>query len=227
MCTYLLYFCMQLKTVDEFAALLGGDCEGVGEVRRLLQLLEEGYGISQEWVRFDCSVVRGLAYYTGTVFEGFDKKGQLRAICGGGRYDNLLSSMGAAQSVPAVGFGFGDAVITELLESLDLMPQLDGPAAPPTADVVVYAMDEGLRGRALALATQMRQDSLRVDVVLDERKPKWALQRADRTRAPVLLMLASEEHARGEVVVKNLKMRTQVTVPYKDFLLTVKNTLHL
>jgi len=214
-----------LKTIDQFAALLGSDCEGVGEVRHLLRLLEEGYGISHEWVQFDCSVVRGLAYYTGTVFEGFDKKGQLRAICGGGRYDNLLSTMGATQSVPAVGFGFGDAVITELLEALDLLPKLDGPVAPPTADVVVYTMDESLRSRALALATQMRRDALRVDVVLDERKPKWALQRADRSRAPVLLMLAGDEHSRGEVVVKNLKLRTQVTVPYKDFLSTVKSTL--
>lgn len=207
--------------------MLGADCEGVSEVRRLLQLLEEGYGISTDWVQFDCSVVRGLAYYTGTVFEGFDKKGQLRAICGGGRYDNLLSSMGAAQSVPAVGFGFGDAVITELLDSLDLLPKLEGPSATPTADVVVYAMDESLRCRALALATQMRKEALRVDVVLDERKPKWALQRADRTCAPLLLLLASEEHGRGEVVIKNLRLRSQVTVPYSDFLSTIKSTLDL
>ena len=218
---------MQLETIDQFAALLGPDCEGVSEVRHLLHLLKEGYGISQDWVQFDCSVVRGLAYYTGTVFEGFDKKRQLRAICGGGRYNNLLSTMGAAQSVPAVGFGFGDAVITELLESLDLLPKLDGPTAPPTADVVVYAMDESLRSQALALASQMRRDSLRVDVVLDERKPKWALQKADRSRAPVLVMLAGDEHTRGEVVVKNLKLRTQVTVPYKDFLSSVKNILTL
>lgn len=216
----------QLKTLDEFSALLGEDCEGVRELRRLFELLLQGYGVSAGWVEFNCSVVRGLAYYTGTVFEGFDKKGQLRAICGGGRYDSLLSSMGAAQSIPAVGFGFGDAVIMELLQSLDLLPQLEGPGAAPAVDVVVYAMDEGLRTKALALASQLRQDGLRVDVVLDERKPKWALQRADRSRAPVLLMLAGEEHSCGQVVVKNLQQRRQVTIAYENVSLTVRDTLN-
>ena len=221
----LLLLLLQLATLDEFSALLGEDCEGVQEVRQLLALLADGYGIAPGWVQFSCSVVRGLAYYTGIVFEGFDKKGQLRAICGGGRYDNLLSSMGSAQSVPAVGFGFGDAVITELLQSLDLLPQLEGAKAAPSVDVVVYAMDESLRTRALGLASQMRGQRLRVDLILDERKPKWALQRADRSRAPVLVMLALDEHVRGEVVVKNLAERSQVTVPYDAYLKVVEDTL--
>lgn len=208
--------------------MLGEDCEGVREVRRLMDLLLHGYGVSAGWVEFNCSVVRGLAYYTGTVFEGFDKKGQLRAICGGGRYDSLLSSMGASHSIPAVGFGFGDAVIMELLESLDLLPELEGPTAAPTVDVVVYTMEESLRTKALSLATQLRQqEALRVDVILDERKPKWALQRADRSRAPVLLMLAGEEHGRGQVVVKNLKQRSQATVAYENFAATVRETLNV
>ncbi len=65
--------------------------------------------LPQDWLVFDPSVVRGLAYYTGTVFEGFDREGKLRAICGGGRYDRLLSAFGG-EDVPMAGFGFGDAV---------------------------------------------------------------------------------------------------------------------
>ena len=99
---------------------------GVVDILSLLRLAE-GYGIS-EWLQFDASVVRGLAYYTGVVFEGFDRRGQLRAICGGGRYDKLLQSMtagaGAAEGVPAVGFGFGDAVIVELLKDKGLLPDM-------------------------------------------------------------------------------------------------------
>ena len=71
----------------------------------------------------DVSVVRGRAYYTGTVVEAFDRAGQLRAICGGGRYDALLSSYGG-EDQPAVGFGFGDAVIVELLAERKLLPAL-------------------------------------------------------------------------------------------------------
>lgn len=97
----------QVKNIEEFAAKLGENAEGVVDIRTLLEL-SEAYGI-REWLTFDASVVRGLSYYTGVVFEGFDKSGELRAICGGGRYDQLLETMGG-ESVPAVGFGFGDAV---------------------------------------------------------------------------------------------------------------------
>lgn len=74
---------------------------------------------------WDVVQVRGLAYYTGVVFECFDRRGELRAICGGGRYDRLLSLYGSQTEVPACGFGFGDCVIIELLKDLGKMPVLD------------------------------------------------------------------------------------------------------
>ena len=75
-------------------------------------------------MRFDLSIVRGLAYYTGIVFELFDRKGEFRAICGGGRYDNLLSALGGVD-LPALGFGMGDVVLGELLRARGLMRQAD------------------------------------------------------------------------------------------------------
>ncbi|PTQ37048.1 hypothetical protein MARPO_0059s0001 [Marchantia polymorpha] len=90
--------------------LLGSDNEAVVELKQLFELAP-GYGF-EDWLQFDASVVRGLAYYTGTVFEAFDRAGTLRAICGGGRYDKLLSTFGRVDT-PACGFGFGDAVIVE------------------------------------------------------------------------------------------------------------------
>jgi histidyl-tRNA synthetase len=85
----------------------------------------EALGIGA-WVRFDLTIVRGLAYYTGIVFELFDSVGEFRAICGGGRYDNLLGSLGGAD-LPALGFGMGDVVLAELLRERGLMP------APPAS----------------------------------------------------------------------------------------------
>lgn len=217
-----------MKGLDALATALGGDdgaeAEGLGDLRRLLALLAEGYGIGPEWVQFDFTVVRGLAYYTGTVFEAFDKKGELRAICGGGRYDNLLQTMGGAHRVPAVGFGFGDAVVMELLRDRKLLPDLE---AIPTVDVVVYAMDEGLRAKATRVAASLREQGLRVDVVLDARKPKWVLQRADRSGAAVLVMLAAEEDARGEVVVKNLLAHTQTATPLESCIRAVTQILEI
>ena len=82
----------------------------------------------RDWVDIDLSIVRGLAYYTGIVFELFDARGELRAICGGGRYDNLLNDLGGAD-LPALGFGMGDVVLGELLKERHLMPETTGTGA--------------------------------------------------------------------------------------------------
>ena len=101
-----------------------GLAEPLGELRRYLDRLEQ-LGV-REWVSVDLSIVRGLAYYTGIVFELFDAKGELRAICGGGRYDTLLGSLGGVE-LPALGFGMGDVVLTELLRDRGLNVTVDSP----------------------------------------------------------------------------------------------------
>jgi len=134
----------KVKSLDELEALLGGKGGGqkegggqeeggeealpprhpaVAELRRLWELAA-AYGVA-EWLELDTGVVRGLAYYTGVVFEGRDRKGELRAICGGGRYDGLLSTLGAKgeAAAPCAGFGFGDCVIMELLRDRGLVPE--------------------------------------------------------------------------------------------------------
>jgi histidyl-tRNA synthetase len=116
-----------------------------------------------------------LSYYTGIVFEGFDRSGELRAICGGGRYDKLLESMGG-DPLPAVGFGFGDAVIVELLKAKGKLPDF----AKSSCDVIVFPMEDRLRGDAVAAATALRAAGINVDLVLESKKLKWVLQRADK-----------------------------------------------
>merc|ERR1719231_511317 len=98
-----------------------GDSPAVQDLKQLFELAK-AYELD-DWLVLDLSVVRGLAYYTGTVFEGFDRSGELRAIFGGGRYDKLLGTFGG-EDLAAAGFGFGDAVIVELLRMKGLLPEL-------------------------------------------------------------------------------------------------------
>ncbi len=203
----------QIKDIAHFASKLGPASEGVSDVVRLLELLEL-YGLS-EWVQFDASVVRGLAYYSGVVFETFDRQGQFRAICGGGRYDNLLTSMFRAEAIPAVGFGFGDAVVEELLRSRNLLPSAESLA--PGVDVLLYSMDKALRPKAVELANTLRAAGVTVDYIFEDGwKPKHAFQRGDKVRAKYCLMLAGSEHKNGEAVLKNLRARSQCTFKYED-----------
>lgn len=114
------------------------------------------------WVDFDATIVRGLAYYTGVVFELFDARGELRAICGGGRYDDLLMSLGGVD-LPALGFGMGDVVLGELLRARGLMP---AGAGSTHADVCVVG-GPGAATRpyadALRLVRTLRDGGFAVD----------------------------------------------------------------
>jgi histidyl-tRNA synthetase len=118
------------------------------------------------------------------VFECVDRKGELRAICGGGRYDKLLESMGS-ETMPAVGFGFGDAVIIELLKDKGLLPDFSN----NNIQVIAYAMDENLRSRACAIISNLRYKGINIDFILDTRKPKWVFNRADKLGVRKLLII--------------------------------------
>ena len=122
---------------------------GLERMERYERLLE-AHGL-RDWVRFDLSIVRGLAYYTGIVFELFDRKGEFRAICGGGRYDTLLRDLGGAD-YPALGFGMGDVVLGELLRARGLMPSEHG-----GADFYIAAEDPVTDAEVVQLATSLRQ----------------------------------------------------------------------
>jgi histidyl-tRNA synthetase len=129
-----------------------------------------------DWVDVDLSIVRGLAYYTGIVFELFDAKGELRAICGGGRYDNLLASMGSAD-LPALGFGMGDVVLTELLRDRGLNVTVASP------DFWV-AGDEGADADVVRTAAALRRAGTSVEYALRRQqltKQKKAAQSAGAT----------------------------------------------
>jgi histidyl-tRNA synthetase len=197
-----------LSDLDAVAQVVGEDHEGVRELRQLFSLAAD-YGIA-EWLRFDPSLVRGLAYYTGIVFEAFDRGASLRAICGGGRYDRLLSTFGG-EDIPACGLGFGDAVIVELLKDKGLLPDL-----PEALDDVVFCFAPTLRAPAMQVAHHLRQQGRSVDLILEDRKLKWAFKHADSRGASRLVLLAPDEWAAGKVRVKDLKTGAEQDLPLEQ-----------
>jgi histidyl-tRNA synthetase len=121
--------------------------EQVEEFARFLRYVPALLGGDDTWLRLDLSIVRGLAYYTGIVFELFDRSGQFRAICGGGRYDTLLQSLGGAD-MPALGFGMGDVVLGELLRAKGLMTPADRSADYWIAAEETFPMEQVMREAA-------------------------------------------------------------------------------
>ena len=196
---------VSVKSVDAIKVVLGEDSKAVQQISNLMTLCD-AYGIG-DWIIFDASVVRGLAYYTGVVFEAFDRKGVLRAIAGGGRYDKLLETFGG-EPTPAAGFGFGDAVIVELLKDRNLVPSFDSVGI----DTVVFAMGSDIYPAAVRVATQLREAGQRVDLILENKKTKWVFKHADRIGAKYCAVIGSQEYENGEVSIKNLAAGDQASV---------------
>src|SRR5690348_11750980 len=167
-----------------------------GRLARYFEYLE-ALGVA-EWVNFDISIVRGLAYYTGIVFELFDTKGEFRAICGGGRYDTLLQSLGGVD-LPALGFGMGDVVLGELLRARGLMP-----AAQPSLDVWVAYADDELLPDAMRAAARLRERGRSVEYALGHQKLARQLKAADSAGARRVLVIGPETQAKGDAVVRRM-----------------------
>ena len=146
----------------EIAARLEGTSAGpvVREFGDFLRYVPALLGTDASWLRVDLSIVRGLAYYTGIVFELFDRSGEFRAICGGGRYDTLLQSLGGTD-LPALGFGMGDVVLGELLRAKGLMRPADS-----RADYWVSAADDVPLDRIMREAARLRGEGHAVEFAL-------------------------------------------------------------
>jgi histidyl-tRNA synthetase len=185
-----------LRSLDEAAAAAPAGSAAIADLRRLYELLD-AYEVADR-VDFDASVVRGLAYYTGIVFEAFDAEAKLRAVCGGGRYDRLLETLGGPP-IPAVGFGFGDVVVSELLEDLGLLPEL-----PRGLDDVVAPLTEAERTAAVGVARRLRAEGRAVELALGPTRPKRVLADADRAGARRVHLVGPDELRRGVVRVRDL-----------------------
>lgn len=195
------------RDLAQFAARF----ETVPEASERILLLQRFMGLIEcmglrGFVEFDPTIVRGLAYYTGIVFEAFDRKGALRAISGGGRYDDLLENLGGAP-LPALGFGMGDVVLSEMLTERNLWPARldDGP------EVYLVLVSETLRPALLALGRRLRQAGFRVDYPLASSAVGKQFRAASQ-RATAAVVIGPDEWPRGLVKIKFLAAREEKTI---------------
>jgi histidyl-tRNA synthetase len=164
----------------------------------------------------DFKIVRGLAYYSGIVWEIHDREGELRAIAGGGRYDNLLKQI-AGVDLPALGFGMGDVVLLELLTARGLLPkpvsELDG---------FVVIADETLRSEALKLIHQLRDAGFAIDYALTPAKVGKQFQTASDVGARFAIVVGPEEWNSGEVNLKDLATKKEQRVKIGEIVKAVE-----
>jgi histidyl-tRNA synthetase len=189
----------QLRSLDALVAALvesGADPDTVAPLGECLEALGAmGLG---DYLEVDLSVVRGLAYYTGIVFELFDVRRALRAICGGGRYDGLLAALGGVDA-PAVGFGMGDVVLGELIRARKLEPKA---ARPLDAFFVAVTTDDV--PTVLELVHKSRERGLCIEYALKPQSVAKQLKLAAARAARQAILIGPDERAHGAAVVRDL-----------------------
>jgi histidyl-tRNA synthetase len=198
------------KTREKLAAVTSKVDEVLSFPKEDLCELFDKLGELKSFCQLDYKIVRGLAYYTGIVWEIHDRKGELRAIAGGGRYDNLLKLVSGVD-LPALGFGMGDVVLGELLKDRGLLPKADW-----ELDAYVVIADESLRPAALGLVHQLRDAGVAVDYSLTPAKIGKQFQTGAALGAKHAVVVGPEEWTAGEVTLKNLATQTQERVKVAD-----------
>jgi histidyl-tRNA synthetase len=204
----------QCKTLEELKPFLppGAASTGLQELETLFAYLRGlGYG---EFAELDLSVVRGLAYYTGIVFEVYDKAVGLRAVAGGGRYDNLLASLGGIPQT-GVGFGMGDVVLAELLKEKGLLPAGREPLDYYLVDV--SPSDDKLpKPGLLALAQRLRGRGSRVGYALSGEKMKKQMAQANDQAAKQVVFFGSDRAPEGRYEAKSLATGEQRVCAFEE-----------
>ena len=192
------WFAPRLDDTDETTRKAVSDLETY-----LARMTEAGF---EDFVEVDFSIVRGLAYYTGIVFELYDRKGKERAICGGGRYDDLVQSLGGPD-LPALGFGMGDVVLSLMLRDRGLMPK-----APPRSDVVVIPVGAELAAAARQITTELRRAGKHAETPYSPTGVGKDLKAASGRAIPYAVIVGPEEWAIQEVNLKDLRTGEQTRV---------------
>jgi histidyl-tRNA synthetase len=202
-------FQLDLADVREFLGTPAGSMPGFGDLFRELQ-----WRGLEKFVELDLTIVRGLDYYTGLVFEIFDRKKANRSLAGGGRYDNLISAVSEGEAdLPAAGFAIGDVTFTNLLQELDHTRTriADALKAPRGAFIVVA--DEGRRPEAIGLASSLRQSGMAADYCLQPAKVGRQFQQAEAMGAKYAVVIGQEW---PQVRVKLLSERTEKIMSKDD-----------
>jgi histidyl-tRNA synthetase len=202
---------VQASDFDALRTEFAGDAEVTAALERFdeYRALLNAHGVG-EYLKLDLTIVRGLAYYTGIVFELFDAKGEFRAVCGGGRYDNLLSALGGVD-MPALGFGMGDVVLGELLKARGKMP-----SGAPAIDYWVAPVDATHRLSAVQVAGQLRAHGWSVEHPLKTQALAKQLKAAQAAGAKQVVFVGDAYSETGVVEVKDLNTAQQRTVALNE-----------
>ncbi|MDE1819515.1 MAG: histidine--tRNA ligase [Euryarchaeota archaeon] len=195
------------RVLEEVRAWPGLGEEGVRGVEALLELFRRAQGTELEEVLvFYPSLVRGLAYYTSTVFEAWARTGEVRALFGGGRYDKLVELFGGP-SVPACGLAIGDQTLEILMREAKIWPE-----RPPGLDVYVATVDPSLAPQARTWAERLRKEGFLTDYDLLARPLSRQMKEGGRRGARSIVLLGPRELAKGEVTLRNMRTGQQVAV---------------
>jgi histidyl-tRNA synthetase len=202
-------FQLDLAQVREFLATPAGSVPGFGDLFRELQ-----WRGLEKFIELDLTIVRGLDYYTGLVFEIFDRKKENRSLAGGGRYDNLVSAVSEGEvDLPAAGFAIGDVTFTNLLQELDhTRRRIDDTLKAPRGAFIVVA-DEARRPEAIGLANSLRQSGTVADYCLQPAKVGRQFQQAEAMGAKYAVVIGQEW---PQVRVKLLSERTEKIISKDD-----------
>ena len=202
-------FQLDLAQVREFLATPAGSVPGFGDLFRELQ-----WRGLEKFIELDLTIVRGLDYYTGLVFEIFDRKKANRSLAGGGRYDNLVSAVSEGQAdLPAAGFAIGDVTFTNLLQELDhTRRRIDDTLKAPRGAFIVVA-DEARRPEAIGLANSLRQSGIVADYCFQPAKVGRQFQQAEAMGAKYAVVIGQEW---PQVRVKLLSERTEKIISKDD-----------
>ena len=198
---------LSLSQLDSVKALLQNKhlWQESSNLRQLFEVVES-LGV-REYVTYDPRIIRGLDYYTGTVFEARDTKGEFRAILGGGHYGNLIGDVGG-KPLPGVGFAMGDVVISLVLEAYGLLKD----ELSNTGTVFVTVFNEEMLAQSLQLASKLRAEGLQVVTQTEPEKLAKQLKFADRMGYKAAIVMGPDEESQGMAQVKNLRTREQELV---------------
>lgn len=177
------------------------------------------YGLN-EYIKYDPRIVRGLDYYTGLVFEAWDATEDGRAVLGGGHYGNLIADVGG-ESLPGVGFAMGDVMVAILLEKYGCIPEL----LPLSNTVMVTVFDEERQNASISLSAHLRSKGLNVICYPEPAKIQKQIKYADRAKMRIVVVMGPDEVESGNISIKDLNNRTQVSVPLEMAAATIKELL--
>ena len=207
---------MDVHSIDKISDIVKLNDEAQDALNELGQVFAylKQMGI-EDFCRFDMGIVRGLAYYTGMVFEIHDAKGDLRAICGGGRYDNLLSDFGGPK-VTATGMGMGDAVLEILLREKGLLT--DDSLDIQRLDYFVACLDTDLLDEAVKITAKLRKKGYAANFSYKTGSLKKQIKTADSMNAAKCIILGGEFKESAQLVIKDMKTGEQELIDAESFL---------